>query len=293
MKLIENIVKNIVKNKEIKSYILTWEVIKISIKEFSINVSRNIVKQEREVPIIFSDRRSNEEASNVIKNIRNDKNIEVFRDQDILFEIKQFYNRLYTSTKIPNTNIEHYLSQINCTSYLNDKEKENCEKTISELFQAVQNLKRHKSPGIDGIIPEFYQKFWIYLKTPLLNMIHGTYNEGMLPRSSRRSVLTLIYKKGDKDLIKNCRPISLSNYDYKIIAFVLASRIQRVIDKIINKTQTAYIKGWYIGLNARFMLDILEYSNITKKEGAIICLDFEKSFRHCRMAIYAKNTGKI
>ena len=45
--------------------------------------------------------------------------------------------------------------------------KENSEKTISEteLFQAVENLKRHKSPGIDGIIPEFYQKFWIYLKT--------------------------------------------------------------------------------------------------------------------------------
>ena len=109
-------------------------------------------------------------------------------------------------------------------------------------------------------------------------MIHETYNEGMLPRSSRRPVLTLIYKKGDKDLIKNYRPISLSNYDYKIIAFVLASRIQRVIDKIINKTQTAYIKGRYIGLNARFMLDILEYSNITKKKGAIICLDFEKPF---------------
>ena len=45
IKGIVKLIEDIVKNKEIKSYILTWEVTKISIKEFSINFSRNIDKQ--------------------------------------------------------------------------------------------------------------------------------------------------------------------------------------------------------------------------------------------------------
>ena len=40
-----------------------------------------------------------------------------------------------------------------------------------------------------------------------------------MPVSIRQSILTLTYKTGE--LLKNYRPISLNNYGYKIIAFVL------------------------------------------------------------------------
>ena len=71
--------------------------------------------------------------------------------------------------------------------------------------------------------------------------------------SQRLAVITLIHKKGDKKLLKNYRPISLTNTDYKIIAFVFARRLQTIIDKLISNSQTAYVKGRFIGLNARLI----------------------------------------
>ena len=66
----------------------------------------------------------------------------------------------------------------------------------------------------------------------------------------------------DKRELKNWRPISLLNVDYKILAKVLANRLQKVISRIISPDQVGYLKGRYIGDNIRAMLDILEITKI-------------------------------
>ena len=42
--------------------------------------------------------------------------------------------------------------------------------------------------------------------------------------SQRLSVISLVYNKGEKNYLSNYRPISFSNTDYKIIAFVFAKK---------------------------------------------------------------------
>lgn len=96
--------------------------------------------------------------------------------------------------------------------------------------------------------------------------------------SQRLAVISLIFKKGEQTNIKNYRPISLTNTDYKIIAFVFARRLQKVIDNLINENQSAYIKGRYIGENARIILDLFNYCEETNNEGIFLFLDFEKAF---------------
>ena len=78
--------------------------------------------------------------------------------------------------------------------------------------------------------------------------------------------------------LKNYRPISLTNTDYKIITFIFARRLQVVIDDYIGNEQTAYIKGRFIGINARLILDIFEYCENSNQEGLLLFLDFEKAF---------------
>ena len=54
--------------------------------------------------------------------------------------------------------------------------------------------------------------------------------------------------------------------------------MQKIIYKQKGQEQTAYIKGRYIGINARFILDIFNYCENNNKEGVLLFLDFEKAF---------------
>lgn len=90
--------------------------------------------------------------------------------------------------------------------------------------------------------------------------------------------MSLIHKKGDLDKPKNCRPISLTTCDYKIIACVFSRRLKKIINKLINPDQSGYIKGRYIGSNARLILDIFEYWERNNESGILLFADFQKAF---------------
>lgn len=51
-----------------------------------------------------------------------------------------------------------------------------------------------------------------------------------------------------------------------------------MLDNLINENQSAYIKGRYIGENARIVLDLFYYWEETNNEGIFQLLDFEKAF---------------
>ncbi len=65
--------------------------------------------------------------------------------------------------------------------------------------------------------------------------------------------MSLIFKKGDVENLENYHPISLMNVDYIILAFALANRIHKVIGKLINPNQVAYIHNQFIGTNIRLI----------------------------------------
>ena len=79
-----------------------------------------------------------------------------------------------------------------------------------------------------------------------------TFNEslkiGELTTSQKRGVITLLHKKGkDKQYVKNWRPVSLLDVDYKIITKSIANRLEPVLPMLINENQSGFIKGRFIG----------------------------------------------
>ena len=176
--------------------------------------------------------------------------------------------------------ITNYLNTVNVSKSLSITEKMKLNHPIqkAELDIAVKKLKSGKSPGLDGLTPEFYKCFWEDLCMPFGEMVETTFETGSLPESAKIAVAQLIFKKGNSQLLKNYRPISLTNYDYKIIAFVLSERIQKVIQNLISHDQTAYIKERFIGNNVRLLSDIIDYCNLAKQNGILLSVDFEKAF---------------
>ena len=112
----------------------------------------------------------------------------------------------------------------------------------------------------------------------LVNVFNHNYENEKLTDSQRTGVFTLIFKKGDNYDLSNYRPISLTNVYYRIMAFVLATRLQLVIDSIINHDQTAYIKNRYMGYNIRLIDDVIDYFDRFQKKGVLFMADFEKAF---------------
>ena len=101
----------------------------------------------------------------------------------------------------------------------------------------------------------------------------------MLSIDQRRGILTLIPKK-EKDLryIKNWRPLSLLNTDYKIYAKVLATRLQETLDMLISYDQSGCIKGRSTFSNLRSTFDVITFTNENDIPGNLAFIDFEKAF---------------
>ena len=91
-------------------------------------------------------------------------------------------------------------------------------------------------------------------------------------------MISLIFKDGDRTNISNYRPIRLSNVDYKILAFILANRLQSVISDVIDSDQTAYIKNRYMGFNIRLVNDVIDHFDRVNEKGILFMADFKKAF---------------
>lgn len=108
--------------------------------------------------------------------------------------------------------------------------------------------------------------------------MNESYEQESLTRSQRQSVLSLIFKKGDREEIAYYRPISLTNTDYKILAFILANSLHCVLSNIISPDQTGYIRNRIIGQNLCLIQDIIEYADTHNTDGILMFLDFKKAF---------------
>jgi len=47
----------------------------------------------------------------------------------------------------------------------------------------------------------------------------------------------------DRLYIENWRPISLLNVDYKILSKCLAERVKKILDKLIDISQSGFVNG--------------------------------------------------
>ena len=150
-------------------------------------------------------------------------------------------------------------------------------------------MKKGKAPGCDGLTIDFYASLWDNLRSWLVPLYDIIINEQhKLNPTACRGIISLIPKK-DKDPteIKNWRPLTLLNNDYKILAKIMANRMKRVLPMIISETQTGFMQGRNISDNIRKTIDLVTFINKTGKAAIIINLDYEKCFdRIAHKAVY-------
>ena len=219
-------------------------------------------------------------TNNVIHKLKTANDNVVTKNIHILSELREFYANLYTSDNVNPTVIFGEGSIGNHTK-LESHEADCCDGPLTNIdcISALKSLTNGKSPGSDGLSVDFYKHFWSIIGNCVVESLNYSNDNVFLSAEQGRSIITLIPKPGkDKEYIKNYRPISLLNTDYKICAKVLATRIQLVLSKIISPNQTGFLKNRFIGENVRFVLDLIDYYSNSNKTGLMFLVDFEKAF---------------
>lgn len=115
----------------------------------------------------------------------------------------------------------------NIESSLPASQAEFCEGllTVEECFEALSGVAKRKAPGSDGLPAEFYLKVWNVLGRDLVQVLNYCYRSGSLSLSQCRGVISLSFKKGDRLDMRNWRPITRLNVDYKLAARTIAARL--------------------------------------------------------------------
>ena len=79
----------------------------------------------------------------------------------------------------------------------------------------------------------------------------------------------------DLHLVKNWRPLTLLNCDYKIATKAISNHIKTVLPKLISNDQTGFIKDRFIGENICALDSIIKYTAAKDIPGLLFFLDFE------------------
>ena len=117
-----------------------------------------------------------------------------------------------------------------------------------------------------------------FLETILCKWLKTVKEKTSLSYSQRTGIIRIIYKKGNRNDLKNWRPISLLNTDYKIIKTALTNRLKKVIGSIIHPDQSCSIPHRDIQDNCATIQDVLHWCFGTEKDLSVISLDQTKAF---------------
>ena len=221
-------------------------------------------------------------------------------------EVRRFPNRYIDSVKTPDVQLlrssremrdafrAHFQDRFACCtdlpefhSYLADfprlgvAEAASCEGVVTEceVCDALKQVGLNKSPGLDDLPYEVYLRMSHMFVPILTNMFNHWFAQGAIPGSVTKGVITLL-KKGGRHVwegLDDYRPITLLNTELKILAWVLATRLQFVISDLIGPEQTFAVKGRSIQDNLHLIREVLEGIE-DGTEAALISLDQSKAF---------------
>src|SRR4051812_11073692 len=97
--------------------------------------------------------------------------------------------------------------------------------------------------GPDGFNGFFYSHCWDIIKSDLFEAILEFFAGGTLPRAWTSTYILPVPKVENPTSFKQMRPISLCNFNNKIISKMLSMRLANLLPDIISPEQRGFVKG--------------------------------------------------
>ena len=180
-------------------------------------------------------------------------------------------------------NIEDNIDNITYQSYLQNRSQLNCTFTTvtePEVLCIINKMDNKSSSGYDAIS----NKILKYLKNELCNGITLIVNQmletGIFPSGLKLSKIIPLYKKGDKNLLSNYRPISLLPTMSKIFERVIYNQLYSYFtsNNLLSEQQYGFRAKHSTELAAIKLVDYIKTEIDNKYTPVNIYIDLSKAF---------------
>lgn len=151
--------------------------------------------------------------------------------------------------------------------------------TPDEVSQVIKTLKLNKRPGPDGFSALYYWVFSDSLSPILANAFNTLLNGQSFKQETLTAIICMLPKPQTDDTIwSNYRPISLLNLDIKILAKIIASRLNNFIGQLIHRDQVGFIPIRQATDNIRRATLLSHIAKARRIPSCFLSLDIKKAF---------------
>ena len=189
-----------------------------------------------------------------------------------------FYSTLYTPEETSVEAQEELLAHVTDKFSVTAADSLNAELSIDEIKEALSLMNSNKAPGPDGLSPALYKALADTLLPLMLSAFKAALSMESFPEELSLGQIILLYKSGDPTLMKNYRPITLLNSDYKIITKALSRRFSKVLHEVAGPYQHAFIPGRRAADCTITLNLVFESLRAQNQPGTILSLDMEKAY---------------
>lgn len=140
----------------------------------------------------------------------------------------------------------------------------------------VSQSAKDKAPGPDGMNMRALKFLWPNIKNKVYSSFLNFAQNLKVPKGFNSSFISLVPKVKDPNEMHDFRPISLINCSAKLLTKILANRLTPLMSKLIDDTQTWFIKGRQAAESIVVVNEVFHSLKRCKRKGFILKLDFEK-----------------
>ena len=224
-------------------------------------------------------------TTDVVKNHDTNSDFENCEQRNIF--IHDYYKKLYDGSLKNPSKIDNFFNNGTSTSIpspnyptQNDNLSLTLPITLKELSNALSSTKNKNSVGLDLISNQMLQTLYPVIHPILLDAFNFVYqNKGDFPEEFKTSYIRLIPKSNsDLSNIKSWRPITIGSSVYKLYSKVISNRFSKILPKILNKNQKAYLSDRNISELLLNVIETISSSIRSETPMYMISADISKAF---------------
>ncbi|CAG2184497.1 unnamed protein product [Mytilus edulis] len=203
---------------------------------------------------------------------RDGKNFIASTDTEKAEVLAEFFTSVFT---VEDDNDDTFIENI---PYIEESSNDNFK--TKEINKLLKHLNTSKSPGPDQVHPKVLFELADIIDTPLTMIFNSSFKTGTVPKDWKIGQITALFKKGDKKLASNYRPVSLTSIICKLMEKLIRKKIVDHMNRynLFSDRQFGFIGGRSTSLQLLKVLD--HWTSILDRGGSIdaVYTDFMKAF---------------